>query len=328
MLFRSCSAACFHLVYSLADSLVVGRFIGGNALAAVSVTGNATYLMFSISGGINMGSSVVLAQAYGARDQKKMKQVISTSVAVLGITAVLFTLIGMLTADLVLHIIQTPEEIYGMAKSYMMIIFAGTLGSVFYNWLASLLRAFGNSFVPLLCLIFSGVLNVILDLAFVLGFGMGIEGAALATVLSQILSGLLCFAYAWKQFPVFHLKREEWTLDKGVLKKILLIGIPAAVQNSIITVSNMVLQGVLNTYGTTMVLAYGIVSKYELICMQVGDSLGTALSTFAGQNMGAGENGPGDPLCENHGSAEFCRVCHRVSADLCHGGRVYANFHR
>ena len=171
----------------------------------------------------------------------------------------------------------------------MMIIFAGTLGSVFYNWLASLLRAFGNSFVPLLCLIFSGILNVILDLAFVLGFGMGIEGAALATVLSQILSGLLCFAYAWKQFPVFHLKREEWTLDKGVLKKILLIGIPAAVQNSIITVSNMVLQGVLNTYGTTMVLAYGIVSKYELICMQVGDSLGTALSTFAGQNMGAGK---------------------------------------
>ena len=261
-------SSLFHLVYSLADSLVVGRFIGGNALAAVSVTGNATYLMFSISGGINMGSSVVLAQAYGARDQKKMKQVISTSVAVLGITAVLFTLIGMLTADLVLHIIQTPEEIYGMAKSYMMIIFAGTLGSVFYNWLASLLRAFGN---------------------FVLGFGMGIEGAALATVLSQILSGLLCFAYAWKQFPVFHLKREEWTLDKGVLKKILLIGIPAAVQNSIITVSNMVLQGVLNTYGTTMVLAYGIVSKYELICMQVGDSLGTALSTFAGQNMGAGK---------------------------------------
>lgn len=282
-------SSLFHLVYSLADSLVVGRFIGGNALAAVSVTGNATYLMFSISGGINMGSSVVLAQAYGARDQKKMKQVISTSVAVLGITAVLFTLIGMLTADLVLHIIQTPEEIYGMAKSYMMIIFAGTLGSVFYNWLASLLRAFGNSFVPLLCLIFSGILNVILDLAFVLGFGMGIEGAALATVLSQILSGLLCFGYAWKQFPVFHLKREEWTLDKGVLKKILLIGIPAAIQNSIITVSNMVLQGVLNTYGTTMVLAYGIVSKYELICMQVGDSLGTALSTFAGQNMGAGK---------------------------------------
>src|SRR5699024_11100444 len=128
-------------------------------------------LMFSISGGINMGSSVVLAQAYGARDQKKMKQVISTSIVVLGITAVLFTLIGMLTADLVLHIIQTPEEIYGMAKSYMMITFAGTLGSVFYNWLASLLRAFGNSFVPLLCLIFSGILNVILDLAFVLGFG-------------------------------------------------------------------------------------------------------------------------------------------------------------
>ncbi|MFQ6804304.1 MAG: MATE family efflux transporter [Lachnospiraceae bacterium] len=206
-------SSLFHLVYSLADSLVVGRFIGGNALAAVSVTGNATYLMFSISGGINMGSSVVLAQAYGARDQKKMKQVISTSIVVLGITAVLFTLIGMLTADLVLHIIQTPEEIYGMAKSYMMIIFAGTLGSVFYNWLASLLRAFGNSFVPLLCLIFSGILNVILDLAFVLGFGMGIEGAALATVLSQILSGsaLLCLCLE----TVSRISSETGGMDPG-----------------------------------------------------------------------------------------------------------------
>lgn len=282
-------SSLFHLIYSLADSFVVGRFIGGNALAAVSVTGNATYLIFSISGGINMGSAVVLAQAYGARDQKKIKQIISTSVAVLGMTAVLFTLVGIFSADLVLHIIQTPGEIYHMARAYMLIIFAGTLGSVFYNWLASLLRALGNSFVPLLCLIVSGILNVILDLAFVLGAGMGIEGAALATVLSQILSGVLCFGYVWKNYPVFHLKREEWTLDGNVLKKILLIGIPAAVQNSIITVSNMILQGVLNTYGTIMVLAYGIVSRYEQICMQVGDSLGTALSTFAGQNMGAGK---------------------------------------
>ncbi|MDY4668668.1 MAG: MATE family efflux transporter [Oliverpabstia sp.] len=155
--------------------------------------------------------------------------------------------------------------------------------------MASLLRAFGNSFIPLLCLIFSGVLNVILDLIFVLCFKMGIEGVAVATVISQILSGLICFVYTWKKYTVFHMKIAEMKLDISVLKHILVIGIPAAVQDSIITVSNMVLQGVLNTYGATIVLAYGIVSKYELICMQVGDSLGSALSTFAGQNMGAGK---------------------------------------
>ena len=138
-------------------------------------------------------------------------------------------------------------------------------------------------------MIFSGVLNVILDLIFVLCFKMGIEGVAVATVISQILSGLICFVYAWKKYTVFHMKIAEMKLDISVLKHILVIGIPAAVQDSIITVSNMVLQGVLNTYGTTIVLAYGIVSKYELICMQVGDSLGSALSTFAGQNMGAGK---------------------------------------
>lgn len=138
-------------------------------------------------------------------------------------------------------------------------------------------------------MIFSGVLNVILDLIFVLCFKMGIEGVAVATVISQILSGLICFVYTWKKYTVFHMKIAEMKLDISVLKHILVIGIPAAVQDSIITVSNMVLQGVLNTYGTTIVLAYGIVSKYELICMQVGDSLGSALSTFAGQNMGAGK---------------------------------------
>ncbi len=130
---------------------------------------------------------------------------------------------------------------------------------------------------------------MILDLIFVLCFKMGIEGVAVATVISQILSGLICFVYTWKKYTVFHMKIAEMKLDISVLKHILVIGIPAAVQDSIITVSNMVLQGVLNTYGTTIVLAYGIVSKYELICMQVGDSLGSALSTFAGQNMGAGK---------------------------------------
>lgn len=138
-------------------------------------------------------------------------------------------------------------------------------------------------------MIFSGVLNVILDLIFVLCFKMGIEGVAVATVISQILSGLICFVYTWKKYTVFHMKIAEMKLDISVLKHILVIGIPAAVQDSSITVSNMVLQGVLNTYGTIIVLAYGIVSKYELICMQVGDSLGSALSTFAGQNMGAGK---------------------------------------
>lgn len=149
-------SSLFHLIYSLADSIIVGKFIGGNALAAVSVTGNATYLLFSIAGGINMGSSVVLAQAYGARDERRMKQIIATSVWVLGVAAGVFTILGIFMTGMILKIIHMPEDIFEMARSYLIIIFAGTAGSVFYDWLATLLRAFGNSFVPLLCLIFSG----------------------------------------------------------------------------------------------------------------------------------------------------------------------------
>lgn len=284
-------SSLFHLIYSLADSIIVGKFIGGNALAAVSVTGNATYLLFSIAGGVNMGSSVVLAQAYGARDEQRMKQIIATSVWVLGIAAGVFTILGISMTGMILKIIHTPEDIFEMARSYLLIIFAGTAGSIFYDWLAALLRAFGNSFVPLVCLVFSGVLNVLLDLFFILYLDMGIEGAAYATVISQILSGVLCFVYVWKCFPVIRLKKGERGLKKGVLKKILWIGVPAAAQDGIITISNMILQSVLNTYGTIVVLAYSIVSKYELICMQVGDALGNAVSTFVGQNMGAGKMG-------------------------------------
>lgn len=282
-------SSLFYLIYSLADSIIVGQFIGGNALAAVSVTGNVTYLLFSIAGGVNMGSSVILAQSYGAQDEETMKEVISTSVWVLGIAAGVFTVIGISMAGPLLKMIHTPEEIFDMARSYLIIIFVGTAGSIFYDWLAALLRAFGNSFVPLLCLIFSGVLNVLLDLFFILYLDMGIEGAAYATVISQILSGILCFIYVWKYFPIIHLKKGERGLNKKILKKILWIGVPSAAQDGIITISNMILQSVLNTYGTIVVLAYSIVSKYELICMQVGDALGNAVSTFVGQNMGAGK---------------------------------------
>lgn len=279
----------FNLVYSLADTYVVGHFVGDNALAAVSATGNASYFIFSFTAGINMGSSVVLAQAYGAKDEKLIRKVLGTSAIIQGICAVLLTVFGILLSGPVLRILQTPDDIFELSRTYMVIIYAGTLGSMFYNWLASTVRAFGNSFVPLLCLVFSGIMNIVLNLVFVLCFHMGIEGVAFATVLTQVLSGILCFAYAWKNFPVLHLRRDEWRVDMPIVKKILIIGIPAAIQNSIIAVSNMVLQGALNTYGTLMVLAYGIVSRYEMICMQVGDSLGAALATFVGQNMGAGK---------------------------------------
>lgn len=282
-------SSLFNLVYSLTDTIIVGRFIGSDALAAVSVTGNITYLIFALAGGVNLGSSVVMAQAYGARNQKNVKAIIVNSMLVLSIMAILFTFLGIFFSGAILKLIRTPDEIYILAKKYLLIIFAGTFGNVFYDWIAALLRALGNSFIPFLCLVFSGVLNVFLDILFILGFNMGIEGAALGTVIAQGISGFLCMIYAWNKFPEFHLEKRDWYIKIEILIRIFQIGIPAAIQDSIITFSNIVLQGVLNSYGTIVILAYGIVAKYELICMQIGDALGNSISTFVGQNMGAGK---------------------------------------
>lgn len=274
-------------VYNFADCYIVGHYLGDNALSAVSISGTATYLLMSLMIGLTTGVSVVMSQNFGA---KRMDRVVDTFVSsvyvAIGFTAII-TVIGLAITVPLLTILQTPQEVLGEAIIYLKIIFAGSIATMLYNWISAVLRSLGNSLVPLIFLIISSILNVILDMLFVAWIPLGVAGAALATVLAQFISGAVCLFYAFWLFPFLKAKRGRWRLNRELGWEILKYGLPAGAQMSIISVSDLFLQGFVNTYGTNMVVAYGVCIKVEGLGMQWGDAVGSSVATFAGQNVGA-----------------------------------------
>lgn len=228
-----------------------------------------------------------MSQYYGAREEEKVVETFFSSIYIsLGVT-VIVTVAGVLLARPLLILLQTPPEILDEAVWYLQVICAGTIGTMLYNWISSVLRSLGNPLVPLVFLGIACVLNVVLDVLLVAFTPLGVGGAAIATVLAQLISGAGCLLYAWKLLPMLRFKKEKMKLNREVGKQVLKYGLPAAFQMSIISVSDMTLQAVVNTYGTTLVVAYGVCVKVEGLGMQVGDALGSALGTFTGQNAGA-----------------------------------------
>lgn len=232
----------FQRIYNFADVYIVGRFLGDEALAAVSIAGSGMYLLFSIMMGLTTGVSVVIAQYYGSGNEKKVRETFATSVFVMLIATMLITAISLLTAKPLLHALQTSDALFEDAYTYLMIIFAGACCTMLYNWISSVLRSLGNSVVPLLFLIVSSVLNILLDIAFIVWIPMGVAGAAIATVLAQAISGVLCFLYAIRILPILRLRRKELRFDPAIARKILVFGIPTGLQMSIISISDMTLQ--------------------------------------------------------------------------------------
>lgn len=274
-------------IYNFADTYIVGRYLGDEALAAVSIAGTAMYLLFSVMMGVTTGISVVISQFYGARQEKEIQRTfVAGAYVAVGMT-VLMTLIGILTVNPLLKILQTSEELLSEAGSYLRIVYAGCAATMLYNFASSVLRALGNSVVPLVFLILSSVLNVFLDIVFVAWIPMGTAGAAFATVLAQLISGMLCMVYMWKILPFLRVTTQGWKPDWYLAGQVLRYGIPTGLQMSIISVSDMTLQAVINTYGTTMVVAYGVCMKVEGLGFQLADAIGSALGTFTGQNVGA-----------------------------------------
>ncbi len=277
----------FQRIYNFADSYIVGHFLGDSALAAVSVAGVGMYLVFSLIIGLTTGVSVVMSQYYGAKKEEQVAETFFSSIYIaLGMT-VLVTAAGLTLSKPLLILLQTPEDILAEADLYLKIICGGCIGTMLYNWISAVLRSLGNSVIPLVFLGFSSALNVAFDVLFVAVIPFGVGGAAAATVLAQALSGAACLFYAWKILPMLRLRRERLRLNRYIGKQMLVYGLPAALQMSIISVSDMTLQAVVNTYGTALVVAYGVCIKMEGLGMQIGDALGTALGTFAGQNAGA-----------------------------------------
>ena len=277
----------FQQFYNMADAVIVGKFVGTGALAAVGSTGTIMFLIYGFVVGMTAGFTVLTAQKFGAGDMRAMRKTVSGACILSLIIGVILTAAFMLLMKPWLELMNTPDDIFGDAYSYIMIISAGILAQMLYNLLASILRALGNSRVPLYFLILSALLNIVLDLVLIIFFHMGTAGAAVATVISQGVSGLLCMAYIVKEVPILRMCREDWHLSGSLLGIQLRIGIPMALQYSITAIGSVILQASVNTLGSMAVAAVTAGTKISNFMCCPFDALGSTMATYGGQNVGA-----------------------------------------
>ena len=277
----------FQNLYSMVDSMIVGRFLGVDAFAAVGSTGTITFLVFGWITGLTSGFGILISQAFGYRDQKRMKHYIAMSTYLCIAFAVLMT-VGLLCANAwILRLMNTPESIFSDTRIYIGIIYAGIPFTILYNMLAAIARAVGDSKTPVKFLVLASILNVILDLVFVLVIPLGVAGVALATVIAQMISAILCFRYEWKKYDEIHFNREEAAISWKNLGRLLAIGIPMALQFSVTAIGTMIVQSSLNLLGSTHIAAVSAAKKVQNFVEQFYASLGAAMATYAGQNYGA-----------------------------------------
>ncbi len=278
----------FQQAYNLADSMIVGRLLGADALAAVGATGSISFLFFSLFNGISGGCSVVTAQYFGARKDDMVRLSISNAAYITLASSLLTAVVAFLMVPTVLGWMGIPETILPDAIVYMRMTTASVPLVAVYNYASSMQRALGDSRTPLYFLVFSCILNVGLDLLFVGSFGMGVFGAALATMLSQLLAGVGSLLFAYRRNPYFRLSRKSMAFEPAIVRGALRVGLPLALQWSLIAVSTTALQTVVNGFGPTAMAAYTATTRLEQLVQQPFGSMSMALSTYSGQNMGAG----------------------------------------
>lgn len=281
----------FQQFYNMADAVIVGQFVGTKALAAVGSTGTIMFLIFGLVSGMATGFTVQCAQHFGAGDMKRMRKSVGSAATLSLIGTILFTAVTMIGMKPLLQMMNTPADIYKDAYSYIMIICAGIFAQVLYNLVSSVLRALGNSKTPLYFLVFAALLNIVLDMLFIIGFGMGTSGAAYATVISQGISGAGCVIYIIKKIPILHLKKEDWFLQWNMVKKQLGVGIPMALQFSITAIGTTMVQAALNILGSTAVAAFTAATKIEQVITQAYVAMGVTMATYCAQNSGAKKYG-------------------------------------
>lgn len=279
----------FQQLYSMADTLIVGRILGVHALAAVGSTGSLTFFILGFVQGLTTGLSITIANRFGAGDYKGLKKSVATAIIISAIVTVILTFVSVVFCRQLLELMQTPTEIIDDAYIYVVVIFAGTVANVIFNLFSNMIRALGDSKIPLIFLIIACVLNIILDIWFIGGIGMGVEGAAIATVISQLVSGILCVIYIAKKLPMIHVKKEDWKIHKNEILQQSKIAFPMGFQMSIIAIGAIVLQYVLNGLGAISVAAFTAAQKIDQIAGQPMNSFGTTMATYTAQNYGAGK---------------------------------------
>ncbi len=279
----------FQQLYNVVDSAIVGRYLGSRSLAAVGCTGSVTYLFYSLIIGLSTGAGILIAQRFGARDYDSVKRLISNSAYAMGVFGVIISIISTVFAEPLLRLLDTPDNIIAEATGYMQIACMGTIAVAAYNWINSVLRSLGDARTPLIFLIVASVLNVLLDLLFVCVFRWGANGAALATVIAQAVSAVGSIIFAFIKNPCFKLQREQFILDWYIFKKCVVTGVPIALQNAFVSVSMVALQRTANGFGDNVMAAYTATMRVEQLVQQPYSSLNVAISTFSGQNIGAGK---------------------------------------
>lgn len=277
----------FQQLYNMVDSVIVGNFVSTNALGAIGTTNSLTFFFFSLVGGLSVGIGIIVAQFFGASDEEKVREVIGNAVWIIVIGTVVMAIIGFFAARPLLVLLRTDPIILNDAVNYLKVTSLGICCIGLYNGVSGILRALGDSKTPLIFLIVASITNVVLDLIFVLVFGWGVVGAAVATAFSQFLSAISCIIYAYKTNTYFKLKKSDFRPRMKIVKKTLRLGIPVALQNSLIAISLIVLQAIVNSYGADFTTAFTVVSRIETLVQQPFMSIGAAVSTFTGQNLGA-----------------------------------------
>ena len=279
----------FQQAYNLADSMIVGRMLGANALAAVGATGSISFLFFSIFNGISGGCGIITAQYFGAKKDDRVRFAISNSAYIMLASSLLTAAAAFALVPTVLSWMGTPGEILPDAITYMRMTAASVPLIAIYNYASSMQRALGDSRTPLYFLVVSCLINVGLDVLFIGAFGWGVFGAALATMLSQLLAGMGSLWYAYRHNPYFRLNRRFLAYDPQIIRGSLRLGLPLALQWSMIAVSTTALQTVVNSFGPTAMAAYTATNRLDQLVQQPFGSMSMALSTYSGQNIGAGK---------------------------------------
>lgn len=307
-------ASVFQQMYNAVDSIIVGQFVGANALAAVGAAFPAMFLATSVLIGITMGVQIIISQLFGAGEHERMRATFATSIISLMILVVIASVIGYFASGTILELMNTPPEIIADSKAYLDEIFKGLIFMFLYNLYTSVLRGVGDSKTPLYFLIISSILNIVLDLVYVIQFGMGVRGVAVATVQSQAVSVILCIIYTNIRIPLFRLGLKDLRVDFGILRTVLRFGIPTAIQQSISAIGSMLVQGLVNSFGATAAAAFAAGNKVESFMMMPLINIANATSTYVAQNTGAGkldrvrdgfQEGDGDQCADHRGNQYY-----------------------
>lgn len=291
--------------YNIADTLIVGRFIGPEALAAVGSAYSLMVFLTSILLGLCMGSSAFFSIQYGKKDMDRLKNSMFLSFIMIGCVTLILNLIVFSGIDVIIRLLRIPSEITDMMRTYLMVIFAGITATFLYNFFANLLRAVGDSVTPLIFLAVSTILNIILDIAFVMGFHWGVRGAAVATVFSQYISGIGILLYYWFRFKELRPESRHLRWNPAVLKEITGLSFLTCVQQSIMNLGILMVQGLVNSFGTAVMAAFAAAVKIDSFAYMPVQDFGNAFSTFIAQNFGAGKK---DRIRKGIRSAGFCSV--------------------